>query len=354
MLLWWLPVVIFACSSENQPDYISSLPEVESFSYSAFTDTLLSSKKVDIIPELFISGRDSERYTLGMPFWIEKVEDEIWISDPVRGEIAAFDEGGQFLKMIATKGNGPGELLNPASISYQPSISEVKDDVWILDSGSKNIIQYSIRDGEVNRSQNKYLNSAFFGNKLLRLNNGKLLAPLLNHERHVLGIFDQSGELVESLIDRLVPLGFQPTTYNHVYFDFEPSQNKLVYTYHGLPLIFMQDMKQERRQIFDFMPDKQLIEYNIDLKPIPMNERVSVNSMINDLFISDNLILFYLENDLIIFDYFKKEIQQVITWVDNEGFPMVFQQMVFTDGTFFLINRFTSDIYKFELSEIQG
>ncbi|HKL16359.1 MAG TPA: hypothetical protein VJ915_12025, partial [Balneolaceae bacterium] len=65
-----------------------------------------------------------------------------------------------------------------------------------------------------------------------------------------------------------------------------------------------------------------------------------------------NKIYFRLENEIIVFNHKNGSVEHVISLVDDEGFPAIFQQMVYSDETFFLINRFTSDIYYFTEDDI--
>lgn len=337
------------CNNEDKPEYISQIPDIDSFTYTAIPESSLEEKKVNLTPTLFISGSEQSEYFIGTPFWVEKIDDKIWISDPTKGEIAEFDEKGNFSRVIATKGQGPGELQQPATIHYSSLFS---DTVLVLDSGLKSILRYTLEGEEIVRVSNDNLLSVFFNNRILAYKNESYLVPIMSHNKHVLGIIDQKGILVETFINRIVPQGYQPATHNTVYFDFETSANTIAYAYHGLPLIFFEGLDQTSKRVYDFWPDKELIDYNIELTPLPSNVRASVSSLTRDLFINKNRIYFRLENEIVVFNHKNGSVEHVISLVDDEGFPAMFQQMVYSDGIFFLINRFTSDIYYFTEDDI--
>lgn len=348
-------VFVFSnCNNEDKPEYISQIPDIDSFTYTAIPERSLEEKKVNLTPTIFISGSGESEYFIGTPFWVEKVNDNIWVSDPTKGEVAEFDEEGNFLRVIATKGHGPGELQQPATIHFSKSKSTLADKVLVLDSGLKSILQFTLDGYEIDRISNEQFLSEFFNNRLLDLPNDAFLVPLMNHEKHVLGIFDQSGDLVNSFINRIVPIGYQPVTHNRVYFDFETSANTLAYAYHGLPLIFFEGLDQTSKRVYDFWPDKELSEYNLDLTPQPSHVRAPISSITRDLFINKKRIYFRLQNEIVVFNHQHGIVEHVISLIDDEGFPAIFQQMVYSDETFFLINRFTPDIYYFTEDDISA
>ncbi len=344
--------VLSNCSNENKPEYISQIPDIESFTYSAIPASSLEEKRVDLSPELLISGSGQSEYFIGTPFWVEKIADKIWVSDPTKGEIAEFDEEGNFSRVIATKGHGPGELQQPATIHFSGDNSSLSDTVLVLDSGLKSILRFTLEGEEVFRISNDHLLSVFFNNRILAYKNDSYLAPIMNHEKYVLGIINQSGELTDSFINRIVPMGYQPVTHNRIYFDYEASANTFTYAYHGLPLVFIESFDQTSKSVYDFWPEKELSDFNIELTPQPSHVRAPVSSIAQDLFVNKNKIYFRLENEIIVFNHKNGSVEHVISLVDDEGFPAIFQQMVYSDETFFLINRFTSDIYYFTEDDI--
>jgi len=342
------------CTIDKRPEYINKIPDVESFTYIPIPDDNFEKGKVDLVPSLFITGTEQRENFISTPFWIEKISNEIWIADPLKGEVIAFKKNGEFSRLIATEGRGPGELQQPAGIFYRNKHSEPSDSVWILDSGLKSIISFSLNGEEIDRIHNELILSEFFNNRIIANQDNSFIVPLMNHKRHVLGVIDQNGDLVDSFVNRIVPLGYQPVTHNRLYYDIEFDSKKIVYAYHGLPLIFLEGLDQVNKNLFDFRPNIELRDYNISLNPIPMEERVSVKSIVRDLFIGGNKIYFRLENEIIILNYETGFVEHTISLVDEEGFPMIFQQMIYSDGTFFLINRFTSDIFYFTEDDISN
>lgn len=342
------------CNSDGRPEYISQIPDIESFTYLPFSQAELDSKKMTFTPSLFISGSaDSENF-VGTPFWIEKVKDEIWIADPVKGEISAFNADGIFSRLIAARGRGPNELQYPASIYFSNLEPAPLKSAWVLDSGLKSILQFNTENGEINRIRSKEILTEFYGNKILVLKDNTFLVPLTDQEKPILGVINQNGELIDGYVNRVVPLGFQPFTHNRVFFDIEPVSNQLIYAYHGLPLIFLEGLNQDRKRVYDFRPMMELEEYNIGLTPLSAQERVSVNSVIRDLFVNGSKTYFKLDSEIIVFNHEVGDLEKVITLIDHEGIEMNFQQMVYSDGTFFLINRFTSDIYTISEADISS
>ncbi|PWN05701.1 6-bladed beta-propeller [Rhodohalobacter mucosus] len=344
--------LLTTCDSADRPGYISQIPDIESFTYLAFSQAELDSKKVSLTPTLLISGSADTENFVGTPFWIEKVKDEIWIADPVKGEVSAFSANGVFSRVIASRGRGPNELQYPASIYYSGQNRDTSNSVWILDSGLKSILQFSIDEGEQNRIQSKEILTEFYGTKILALENEAFLVPLTDQQNQILGVINQNGELIDGYVNRIVPLGYQPYTHNRVFFDIEPVSNQLVYAYHGLPLIFIEGFDSENKRVFDFRPETELSDYNVDLTPLPAEESISVSSITMDLFVNDSRAFFILENQLVVFNHEKEELEKSITLTDHEGIEMIFQQMVYSDGIFFLINRFTSDIYTLDEAEV--
>lgn len=342
------------CSSDDRPGYISRIPDIDSFAYSSFNQTELDSKKTTLTPSLFISGSADTENFVGTPFWIEKVRDEIWIADPVKGEVSAFNSGGAFSRVIASRGRGPNELQYPASIYYSSHNQAESNSVWVLDSGLKSILQFSIDEGEIRRIQSKEILTEFYGTKILAYKENAFLVPLTDQQDQILGVINQNGEIIGGYVNRIVPLGYQPFTHNRVYFDIEPVSNQLVYAYHGLPLIFLEGLAKENKRVYDFRPETELSEYNTELTPLPASESIAVSSITMDLFASGSKIYFMLENQLIVFNHESGELEKVITLTDHEGIEMIFQQMVYSDGVFFLINRFTSDIYTLSESDISS
>ncbi|MGF1670284.1 MAG: 6-bladed beta-propeller [Balneolaceae bacterium] len=347
-------VILASCNSDGRPEYISKIPGIDSYTYTPVGKEYFEEKRMSLTPGLLISGSEQIENFIGTPFWVEKINEEIWIADPVKGEVLAFEKGGRFARKIASKGGGPGELQQPASIFYDEANPSVSNRVWVLDSGLKGIIQFSGNGQEISRIQNEYILPEFFGNRLIVLQNDTFLVPLMNHEKHVLGVIDLNGDLIDSFVNRIVPLGYQPSTHNRVHFDVESGKKKLAYAYHGLPLVFLEGIDRESKVIYDFRPHQELTEYNIDLTPKPKHERAPVQSVIRDLFINENDIYFRLENDIIIFNYETDRVEYVISMVDKDGYPMVFQQMIYSNGIFFLINRFNSDIHYFSKVSISN
>jgi len=353
----YIPVFVFllaSCNAENRPEYINQLPDVESFIYTPVSEEHLNEVRTSVTPELLISGSEEIENFIGTPFWIEKVNDEIWIADPVKGEVVAFEKGGGFSRKIATKGGGPGELQHPASIYYNNDNPSLADGIWVLDSGIKGIIRFSHDGQEVRRFLSEHILSEFFGNRLLVSHENTFIVPLMNHEKHVLGIIDQNGDLIDSFVDRIVPIGYQPVTHNRVQFDFDSNRNLLAYAYIGMPLIFLERPAQNGKAVYNFWPERELKEFNLDLTPLPKNIRASVSWVSRDLFIDKNEIYFRLQNEIVILDFESGRVEHVISLVDNDGFSMVFQQMIYSDGIFFLVNRFSSDIYYFRRDGISN
>ncbi len=346
----YIPVFAFLlanCNADGRPEYISKIPGIDSYGYLPVYEEHLEEKRMKLTPGLLISGSEQTENFIGTPFWVEKINDEIWIADPVKGEVIAFEKGGGFARKIATKGGGPGEIQQPATIFFDKANPSLTNSIWVLDSGLKGIIQFSADGQETGRIQNEYILPEFFGNRLIVLQNSTFLVPLLNHKKHVLGVIDQKGDLIDGFVNRIVPLGYQPSTHNRVHFDVESVKNKLAYAYHGLPLILLETPGKNEKVIYNFWPGKKLTDFNIDLSPKPKNERAPVKSVIRDLFINGNEIYFRLQNEIVIFNYENGQAEHVISLADESGTPMVFQQMIYSDGVFFLVNRFNSDIYSF-------
>lgn len=338
-----LAFISFSCTGDNQSYYKNYIPEFDQFNYTAVNGINAFENKIYLTPELWLSDTDQEEHFIGTPFWIEKVKDEFWIADPVKGEVSVYSESGKFLRVAATKGSGPGELQTPASIHYYKSHDE--DSIWILDPGLQSIIQYSAGSGEEKRIYIDQMLVEFFNNRAVLLTDNRFIIPLMNHEDHVLGVFNRDGELNKTMVNRIVPIGYQPVTHNRIFFDLDT--DKIVYAYHGLPLVFLKDLNGDSKKVYDFKPGIKPEEYNTGLSPRPMSERVSVKSILRDIFIIGDRISFRLENEIVLFNTDTKQVEKVISLKDENGEPLIIQQMIYSEGTYFLIDRLSSGIYYF-------
>lgn len=347
-----IPAVLFGCDSSSKPDYLSTIPNINTFEYHPVSNEAQELTSTQLTPHTWLSDSLLDEYSIGTPFWVEKIGPEIWMADPRLGLIRSFNEDGSFSRTIGRKGSGPNEFEAPAVIHVSTTTNNPSEHIRILDSGSKSILEYSYSGLEANRISSKHILSEYFGNRMITLPNGNDLIPIGSHDTHVIGSIDKSGNLVETYINRIIPPGYQPITHNRVFFDYEPESQLLFYAYHGLPLLFIEGLNQNYKRVYDFKPETELEEYNTGLDLKPLNEVTSVKSVIRDLFIKDNYVYFRLHNDLIQFNYDTGEIHQKISFAAPDGRQLLYQQIILSADTLFLINRLDSRIDFFPLSEL--
>ncbi len=66
-------------------------------------------------------------------------EEKIYVLDYTEAHVKVFDKNGQYLKMIGKKGQGPGEMASPFSVSITPN-----DEIMIQDLNNRRIIYLSL------------------------------------------------------------------------------------------------------------------------------------------------------------------------------------------------------------------
>ena len=336
-------ILLAACSSDQKPAYLDQIPGFDRFDYKPVQEESLNERRITVYPSLWGPDSANAEYFTGTPFWIETVDDEIWIADPTRGIVTAFTKEGEYYGTVAEKGDGPGEVQQPASIHHIKTAD--KNFSWILDSGLRSLIHYSTAGTELKRVHQKQMLIEFYNNRVTSLPGNLLLFPIMNHEQHVLAAVDFSGEMMGTFVNRIVPAGFQPVTHNRVFFDSDKDTGRLIYAHHGLPLIFLKDPDGSDRRVYNFKPGTALEDFNTGLTPRPANERVSVNSVTRDLFLDNNRVMFRIFNDVVIFDLETEQVDSVLQLMNGENEPLIIQQMFFSGGTLYFVNRFTNEIY---------
>jgi sugar lactone lactonase YvrE len=61
----------------------------------------------------------------------------IWVADTYGGRLEKFDENGQFIRSVATRGKGPGQLLQPDGIAIAPG-----GNVFVTDWENDKVVEY--------------------------------------------------------------------------------------------------------------------------------------------------------------------------------------------------------------------
>ena len=127
-------------NKENAPTIINiGTPEKGSLlGYSRFASS------VDLIPledndDCIISSADKVEVTRG---------GDILIFDRNLRKITRFDSTGHFLNCIAEIGHGPGEIIRPTSMTYDP----YTDHVFVIDNGKMTLTEYDLA-GELIRKE---------------------------------------------------------------------------------------------------------------------------------------------------------------------------------------------------------
>lgn len=341
-----LIVNILACQSDK-PTYLDDIPGYAEYVYIphniesiSVTDTLK--------PGLWYTTEKAEIF-LKRPTGLALVGERYWVSDPLTGSIYSVNAMGDHWVTIATEGHGPGEVLHPAVIF---SDSEDSSIVYVLDTTSKSVITYSTEGIELGRFHSSWILGEFYHSNVIQSGLNHFLLTISNHETSVLGIIDGNGELIEPLIPKVIPSGYQPVTHNRVTFDYDVEKNILVFAYKGIPVIFIR--RNEKKYLINLMSHKALHELNTPLDVQPLQTRVSVRPLVRNVFIRDNILLVHYNNSLIIYNLRSNEIMRRYEFKDIDDEPLGIHEMRLAGDFLFLMNSFTAAIYKVKLSDVIG
>lgn len=106
--LFLIPIIMFACSRQNSV----KISEINGVSYISNPRVPISETLPE--PELVISDHNTNNYVFGeISDLIESPEGNLLVADMAAHNLKKFDYQGNFLEIIGTEGEGPGEFREP-------------------------------------------------------------------------------------------------------------------------------------------------------------------------------------------------------------------------------------------------
>lgn len=333
-------IAFFLSCKEHVPEYISLIPDSESFEYltpqdwaNVQTDTTIIDIWYDNDNDAILSMVTDILYTSNGMYWI---------SDLTTGKLFEFHSDGNFNRELFRRGKGPSEILRPVSLALSQT-----SDIYILDTDQQLIMVSDTNGVEKTRYHLKNLPNSFGGNKLTILSNNELLWPTYR-QPYVLSIRDSLGNIQKNLIKRLIPQGHHPSMHNNITYDIVPSKNILLYAYQGTPIIF--GNIDGRKIMINLEPESELDELNTTFDLRPINEATTVSVLIREIFYKDDMIWVAYKSNLyeIPLDRSSEIIKH--TLVDHKREQVYYQPVFNTKSDIFLVNYNKAQIYKFPIS----
>jgi hypothetical protein len=333
----------FLSCGQQKPEYISSIPDYDSFEYLTPQDWANVQTDTTII-DVWYDNENENGVVLSMVADILYTSNDLyWITDLSSGKVFEFNKDGNFNRELFRRGMGPSELLRPVSLA----ISTAKN-IYILDTDQQMIMVSDSTGIEISRYRLKDLPNSFGGNKLTVLSENELIWPTYR-QPYVLSIRDTLGNIKSNLIKRIIPQGYQPSMHNNVTYDIIPTGDTFIYAYQGLPVIFG-DIEGEKVMI-NLEPDSELDELNTTFDLRPVSEATTVSVLIREIFYKDNIIWVAYKSNL--YEIPLDRGSQIIkhTFVDNKREQVFYQPVFNTSSDIFLVNYNKAQIYKFLISK---
>ncbi len=338
-----LITVFFLSCKEQIPEYISLLPESDSFEYLTPQDWARIQSDTTVIETWYDNENDKGVILSMVTDILETSNGMYWISDLTTGKLFEFHSNGKFNRELFRRGKGPSEILRPVSLALNEN-----SNIYILDTDQQLIMVSDTNGLEKTRYHLKNLPNSFGGNKLTILNNNELIWPTYR-ESYVLSIRDSLGNIQKDLIKRIIPQGHQPSMHNNITYDIVPSKDILLYAYQGTPIIFANI--GGKKFMINLEPDSELDELNTTFDLRPANEATTVSVLIREIFYKDNSIWVAYKLNLyeIPLDLSSAIIKHRL--VDQKR-EQIFYQPVFNTGSdIFFVNYNKAQIYKLPISK---
>lgn len=347
--LWAIVLVIYSCNNlPERPDYINQLPEVNSYQYVESgdwnSDVLIDTLKA----ELWYNPEDEDNAVFSTPTDFVKVGDRYWICDPMVGAIFEFDSTGNYIRNITSKGRGPNETIRPSAM-FASTTGKNSARNYVVDPGQKSILIFNGQGNEVQRISHSTINRNYFGSWIIALSENRLIWPTYHLKEDVLVEADTNAVVKRSFIKRLVPLGKQPATHNGVVYGKQVANNKEVFAYRGLPVIFSHF--KEKKYMINLLPGSKLEDINTPLEVPPAQTQVSVKNIIKSIYSYKDKVFIHFRNKFITAKPNGARIQGYVV-IDDLGRAIIPQKMVLAEDNLFFIDRFNLEIYKLPLDSI--
>jgi len=249
------------------------------------------------------------------PYDVVKIKDALVVSDYVDNSIKEFSADGTLIKVIATKGSGPGEVIKP----YAMDFDKKNNRLYCADQGNNRFVIFS-GDGQ-------YLSSARHSAGRLRdlaADNDKIYAASFNRQdKTLLSEYTGGGQFIKNFGDfwdrRINKLKFMYQYLLYSSAELAVSQDSLYVIFEYLPIINVYCLQDYSfRQIEVKVNFVQNILKN-NLHPKTVGNRVHIKDWIRGVVIDDDkLYCFALrEGKMIVLDL-RGNLLQTIEFAEKE------------------------------------
>ena len=344
-------LTVYACDQPGQ-NYLKKIPDIETYNYFELTDWGNVENRSVVFSNWLEDGENSNFAFNTISCLIKTPDELIWVCDPIQGQLIEITSEGEFGRFVLSQGKGPNEAVKPVSIIKK----ETDDDVYffVLDIAQKVVIKLDREGKEVKRLYSQYLPNRGLESTIIYAGDKSFYWSTLQHKDFVLAEWDSSGNLKRGIVPRLIPMGYQPITHNDIAFDYSNRSNLLSFAYTGLPLVFLKDIsenKNENELVISLESEMELKKLNISLDPKPLNEKISVNTLIKNIYINEHIYIAY-QNEIIVVSKERGKRILSIQPKDNEGNVIRFHTMKMTEDHIIIINHFRRKVYRVPLMDM--
>jgi len=247
------------------------------------------------------------------------------------------------------KGKGPSDFVRPSAVALY---TFAEDTVYYILDTNLNLIKEFDSEGNIKGAwSHTSLPFSNWHNQLV-VTQKHIYWPTQHIEDHVLVKAQIDGKVVGNTIDRIIPLGKQPYTYNKIVFDVSKDEGNITFAYKGLPLIFYHS--KNLKIAINLLPNTEIENINTPLEIMPENKRVTVKSLVRSVYLlEENRLLVNYKSKIIVLrtDGSKGRIFSLYSDIKNSS--VKFHKMIKIDRTIFVINIFSGEIYRFEIDKIK-
>ncbi|HKK25585.1 MAG TPA: hypothetical protein VJ941_08165 [Gracilimonas sp.] len=343
-----LIMCVFISCSENKLNYLSKIKKIDEFEYTVLNEWKEVYKDSLKVQSWYSSGNDSTYFISRLSNIEEINEQKFWVYDYIQGKVFEFNEEGLITNEILETGKGPQEVLKPFSIDRY--IEKEDTLVYVFDGGNKSIIKLNTNGNELGRVYSESITERMMDAQVEILNVNSFIYPNYSTEKYSLIEFDSAGNFKKGWVNRLVPLGKQPVTYNDVAFLVNQDQELFIYSYQGLPLVFV--THGNRKFVLNLEPKVEISSINTPLEFKEENEGLAVKKLIRTISTIDDYILVNYLSELILIPFDKNN--RIIRYklIDENGNLLKFHFMEVTQNYIFLINGFKGKMYRLKKNNL--
>lgn len=342
-------LILLGCT-DKKPAYIKEIPDYDIFEYATINDWRAINHDTTTI-HLWYDSEINTRHLRMVSDILHTDSDTYWVADILSGNILEFDSNGQFIRELFASGRGPSEVLHP--IAIDKTYIGGKQFIYIMDINQQMLLVSDLEANEVKRHYIQGIPTLWAAQKLTVLNQNEFIWPNVMQD-FVLTKRDSSGNHTGDLAKALIPLGFQPVMHNIVKYDHskDPDTPYFIYAYHGLPIV-MAYIKGKAIMI-NLEPEIQSEDLNTSLTLLPLEQQVTVFSMIHTLFYHNDSIWIAYKTNLIKIPFDKEKPVSIITFVDIKGEKITLHPSQKVGDFFTVVNNRESKIYRKSLEELES